>query len=286
MAKRKAEKRVKKEDLYREYGIEYKDNKIKDPIGNYVPLPITVGTNTKLGKGVGSWSIYHGNETHTINEFGAKAQQVMKDFGVTEFTGSCPMHCNGCYCDNGRYPFDQNRATAIRKLLYARLYMGWLKKAIIAQIKIEGIKQLRIHAQGDFFSADYSDMWKDIAVECKECCIFWTYTKEEHALEALQGISNLSIVPSCTPYGLNFGTAKELVKLYERLVKDGYRVHICACGTDYQKHCSECKCGCKAIGKECDFVLFIKHSTRDYDFSKDTSVYHDMVLDIIRKQDN
>ena len=93
-------------------------------------------------------------------------------------------------------------------------------------------------------------------------------------------------MPSLTPAGVNFGTCAELLEKYERLTADGFRVHICACGTDYEKHCSDCETGCKAVGADCDYVLFIKHSTKDYKAGKNDAAEFDAVKTIIKNQNN
>lgn len=86
--------------------------------------------------------------------------------------------------------------------------------------------------------------------------------------------------------GLNFGTCTELLEKYRELTAAGYRVHICGCGTPYEKHCHACNTGCKAIGKDIDYVLFIKHSSRDYKAGKDDPLEYAAVCDIIARQDN
>ena len=115
--------------------------------------------------------------------------------------------------------------------------------------------------------------------------MFWTYTKIEYALRILRGIKNLFITPSNTPCGINYGHCDYLLKIHKTLIAAGYRVHICACGTDYQKHCDECNCGCKQVGVTVDFVLFIEHST-DYKAGKNDPKEFKAVCEIIAKQNN
>lgn len=275
---------MKKADVYKKYGIEYKNGKILSPFNTWIPELIPVGTNTKIGN-AGTWSIYHGNETHNIDEFGPATKTVLLDAGAESVTGSCPCHCKGCYCDAGRYRFDAIKAGNIRKLLIARMYPDFMVRAISAQIIADGIGQLRIHAAGDFFSEDYVDAWIKI-ITGAPLVKFWTYTKYEYAVNAFDGIKNISVVPSMTPAGINFGTCAELIERRAELIAAGYRVHVCACGTEYEKHCSDCKTGCKAIGQTCDYVLFIKHSTPDYKAGKKDPAEFDAVKTIIKSQDN
>ena len=274
--------RKTKASVYAKYGIEFKNDKIRSPFGTWIPELLTYGTNSKVGDAATS-SIYHGNETLKIADFGERTQSVMNDANVTEINGSCECHCEHCYCDNGFYKCDSTKAANMLKLILARMYPDFFENAIKAQIEYYGYTQVRIHACGDFFNETYVNVWKRIVLAFPET-VFWTYTKVGFALAALQGIPNLKVVPSRTPYGFNFGTCAELLYRYRKLTEDGYKVHICACGTDFEKHCSECNTGCKAIGETVDFVLFIMHSTPEYDATKDP-LFPEVVA-IIANQDN
>lgn len=278
-------KKESKKDVYARYGLKYESNHIFcEPLNMWINPLIPVGTNTKVGD-AGTWSMYHGNETVTIDELGKKSAAALEAAGLTEITGSCPFHCDGCYCDHGFYNFDGTKAGNIRKLILARFYPEFTKAAIMAQIEADHILQCRIHAAGDFFSKEYVDMWKEVIIAFPEVT-FWTYTKYEAAVKAFDGIKNVSLVPSITPAGINFGTCSELLKKYRELTAMGYRVHICACGTIYEKHCSDCNTGCKAIGKNCDYVLFIKHSTNDYEAGVTDPEEFKLVCEIIARQEN
>lgn len=277
--------KLTKKDIYAKYGIEYKDNKIFcAPLNMWISELIPVGTNTKVGA-AGTWSIYHGNEVLNIKDFGKKTARIMAIAGITEIKASCPCHCDGCYCDNGCYNFDSTKAANMLKLILARLHMAWLENAICACIEANNILQCRIHAAGDFFSKAYAGMWGRIAEHFPNT-VFWTYTKEAFALSTFEKITNVFIVPSVTPFGFNFGTCSELLYRYRKLTAMGYRVHICACGTDFEKHCADCKCGCKAVGIECDYVLFIKHSTKDYKAGEKDPSEFAQVCEIIASQNN
>ena len=278
--------KMSKKEIYASFGIEYRSGKLVTPFNMEIEPLLKNGTNTKIGN-ASTFSIYHGNETLSINDFkeNGKTQAVMKSANITEIKASCPFHCKGCYCDNGNYNYDSTKASLMINLTLCRIYPYWTERAMKAQLVADEITQVRIHASGDFFSGDYVDMWKRIIV-ANPLVTFWTYTKEEHALHAFQNIGNISIVPSLTPCGFNFGTCAELLEKYNAITAMGKRVHICACGTDFQTHCADCKHGCKAIGKECDCVLFIKHSTRDYKANKDDKAEFAQVVEIIKAQDN
>ena len=278
-------KRISKAEIYKQYGITYKSGKVLTPLNTWVKPLLPVGTNSKVGNAA-TFSIYHGNEMHDISEFkNVKIANVLREFNVTSFCGSCAQHCKGCYCDSGFYNMPDVKAGNIRKLLLVTYFPKWTEAVINAQIKADGILQVRIHASGDFFTEAYTNIWKRIALNNPHV-IFWTYTKNSYALEIFKNVPNLTIVPSMTVKGINFGTCKELLKLYNELVNDGYKVHICACGTDKEIHCSDCKHGCKAVGTECDYVLFIKHSTGDYKAGENDINDFKAIYNIILKQNN
>ena len=282
---KKETKKDKQIRIYAKYGIEFDGEYIVSPLGKIRPL-MPIGSNTKVGNAA-TFSIYHGDEILHFDDFkkDGKTQEFMKRAGITEIKASCPFHCKDCYCDNGNYRYDSTKSALMLRLILVKLHLDFVKRALIAQIGADDIKQIRIHAARDFFSNEYVDMWHDVAETCNDV-VFWTYTKTEYALKRFENVKNLFIVPSVTPMGFNFGTCKELLYRYHKLVAMGYRVHICACGTDMEKHCSDCNTGCKAVGKECDFVLFIKHSTKDYKAGKTDPEDFSKIVELIRNQNN
>lgn len=278
--------RLTKAMRYKLYGVTWEKDHVQTPMGNWVSMPLADG-NEKVGKSVKTWSVMHGNELYTLDNVGNKVKAVMQQYGITECKGSCELHCAGCYCDSGNYTrYNDVYARSVQWLTLYRLYPDWVESVITAQIEIENVKQVRIHAQGDFSVNDnYIAMWTRICRHCTNC-VFWTYTKIQAALDAFRGIDNLFITPSITPYGFNFGTCTELLYKYNKLVEDGYKVHVCKCGTDKNWHCETCNHGCKAVGKECDYVLFIKHSTKDYKAGKNDPEQFAAVKAIIENQVN
>ena len=280
--------KINKKAIFAEYGIEWRGKnggQILTPWGDWIALLMPIGTNSKVGDAA-TFSTKHGNKVYNIFEVSEKVRRVMELSGISSIKASCPCHCKGCYCDNGFFNMPSVNDGNMIKLIIATVYPDFLKRALIAQIKAYDIKQVRIHASGDFsINDDYINVWVDVANTCPGV-IFWTYTKDEKALKAFKAVYNIKITPSITPYGFNFGTCGELLVMYEKLTKDGYKVHICGCGTPYEKHCSDCKHGCKAINNECDFVLFIKHSTKDYTAGKDDPNEYKAVCEIIARQNN
>ena len=162
------------------------------------------------------------------------------------------------------------------KTFLARNYMQFVKAAIMAQIKADNIKLLRIHASGDFFGPDYVEMWQEI-VSSFPGVLFWSYTKNAIAEKAFDKFDNCNIVKSIiADYGYNFGKCGYLIRLYNALKAAGNNVYICRCGMDKNQHCNVCH-GCATH----DYVLFIEHST-DYKAEKDP--LFPVLCEIIEKQ--
>lgn len=243
---------LSKKQIYVKYGIEYKSGKIYHEEFGWIN-PLLVDGNSKLGKGVWTFSTLPTNKLYNV-AINGKTYEIM---------GTCPCHCIGCYATTGNYRFSNViTALAIRTWL-ARFDMDFVKRAILAQIEADNIKLFRIHASGDFFNDEYIQMFVEI-VSTAVNTVFWTYTKNTKAENAFDDFSNANIVKSIIPgYGFNFGHCDYILKVYKALKELGKSVYICKCGIDSNQHCTNCK-GCS----EHDFVLFIEHST-GYDAMSD-----------------
>ena len=242
--------RITKKDIYRENGIEFNGDKILSPIGWTTPL--LVDGNGKIGKGVYHFSTCPGNKEFTADFNGVKLETI----------GTCGDTCPGCYGFSNNYKRFGYDALVIRTVL-AREYTDFCRRAILAQIKADNIKTIRIHATGDFFSVEYLEMWKDIVAK-NPGVIFWTYTKEYAAQNAFDAFSNANIVKSnVLDIGYNYGHCDYIITLYNMLSDMGKPVYICRCGIDKNQHCTNCTACAK-----CENVLFLEHST-SYNATKD-----------------
>lgn len=235
----------KKAKIYKEYGIVYKRGKLLSPVGWVNPM--LINGNHKVGSGVWTFSTLPGTLYYDFT-FDGQPYSVK---------GTCPCNCPGCYAMAGFYKtYSVKVALGIRTVL-ARGFIDWLQRAIMAQIKADHIKLLRIHAAGDFFNREYIDMWRAIAMAFPGAVI-WTYTKYSPAEKAFDDVSNVHIVPSIIPgKGLNYGTCAHVLGLYWYLKEIGASVYICRCGFDKTQHCNNCT-GCTKN----TFVLFLEHSTK------------------------
>lgn len=244
--------KMKKAEIYKQYEIEYKNGKILSPIGWINPL--LIDGNSKLGKGVWTFSTMPSNQKQTVKINGVE----------TVICGTCPCNCKGCYAQTGFYKMPSVVYSLAIKTYIASVYTDWMKNAIIAQIHADDIKLCRIHASGDFFSDAYIYAWEEIALSC-DSCAFWSYTKNAKAENAFSDCMNVNIVKSVIHgFGFNFGHCDYILQVYKALKAMGKQVYICRCGIDKNQHCTNCK-GCSKN----DFVLFIEHST-DYKAENDS----------------
>ena len=238
-------KKANKKAIYAKYDIQYENGKIYAPLFGWIS-PLLVDGNSKLGKGVFTWSMLPGN--HAFD--GIVNGQKIVTFGT------CLCNCPGCYAKTGFYNMPSVLAANALKTSLTRVYPDFVKRAIIAQIEADNIKLCRIHASGDFFCAEYIQLWREIVKACPGC-VFWTYTKNKDAERAFDDLENINIVKSIVPgYGFNFGKCGYILKVYAALKEQGKPVYICRCGIDKNQHCTNCK-GCSKN----EFVLFIEHST-------------------------
>lgn len=245
--------RATKKDIYKTYGIEFDGNRINAPLFGFVP-PLLVNGNDKIGK-----NVYHFSTLPADIWY-----HVTIDGETYETKGTCPCNCVGCYAQSGnfkRYPTTKIYL-AIRTIL-SRKYLEFVKNAIIAQIKADNVKMLRIHASGDFFSEEYIAMWEDVVAACPDT-IFWSYTKNQAAENAFDGFDNCNIVKSLIPNcGKNYGHCDYILETFAKLKAEKKSVYICRCGIDDNQHCNTCG-GCSKN----EYVLFIEHST-EYKAKKD-----------------
>ena len=244
-----------KREIFKKYGIEFKDELILSPLGWIRPL-LKEG-NTKTGKKCYTFSLPAGTE------------------------GTCVCDCPDCYAKTGKFRCENVKASLSRNKLLIENYFDFAKRAIQAQIESEKIEMVRIHAAGDFNvknSDEYASLWVYM-VKTFSNVRFWTYTKMQRFETLFDGFSNANIVPSILPYnqGFNFGTCEEILSAYETLLEKGIKAYICECGVNDNMHCDKCA-GC-SVNR---YVLFLKHSAADYNAKKDPLLPE--IVKIIEKQ--
>lgn len=250
MTKAKAKvKKLTKKEIYAKHGIEFRneDGKILAPLFGWIN-PLLINGNTKLGKGVWTYSTLPTNKVFELSIEGCDVKVY----------GTCPCHCEGCYATKGNYCFSSTKVSLARKTILQRLYLDFVKRALIAQIEADNIRLCRIHAAGDFDpkQPEYTTMWHEVVETCTST-LFWTYTKNPKAEHAFDDLGNINVVKSIIEgIGFNFGKCEYIIRVYHELRRLGKSVYICRCGIDDNQHCVNCK-GCV----EHTFVLFVEHST-------------------------
>lgn len=246
--------RITKKTVYAKYGIEMQGNKILSPIG-WIPELLKDG-NDKTGKQVYTWSILPGKHEFSIEIAGKKVVVC----------GTCICNCKGCYAMRGRFNGPVVKESLARNTYLVNEHIGFVRRAISAQLEYIGRGEVRIHAAGDFNTKagnKYPEMWRGIA-ETFNSFRFWTYTKVRECETLFDGLKNANIVKSVIPgVGINFGHCDYIINAYYTLREAGKKVYICRCGIDQNQHCERC-----GICATYDYVLFLEHST-EYVAEKD-----------------
>jgi Gene product 88 len=109
---------------------------------------------------------------------------------------TCPGRsaaCQDCYALQGHW----TRAS-VKKVLAARLHLAESPEfvtAVVLQIGWERIKRVRIHASGDFYSADYIAAWHAIASSCPTTR-FYAYTRSWRVPELAAALAELAALPN------------------------------------------------------------------------------------------
>lgn len=271
-------KRVSKADIYREYGIEYKDGSIYYPGLDRWINPLLVNGNEKIGLGVYHFSTLPGTAEYHININFKRVPTISKKTGkestklvpdtenacVLDLFGTCICDCANCYAMTGNYCYDTTLAALAIRTLIMTYDLDFFTRAIMAQIKADNIQLVRIHASGDFKTVEYIEAWKEI-VKAFPKTVFWSYTKNAIAENAFNEFTNCNIVKSRLPdFSVNYGTCREIMDKYAMLLAMGKTVYICRCGMDKDQHCVNCT-GCSKY----DYVLFLKHGDPSYNAEKD-----------------
>ena len=260
-------------EVYSAFGIDYDPatGKIYAPEFGRIP-ELLINGNDKIGRGIWHFSTLAGKKLYSIAI--ENANGIEKKY---EVMGTCPCTCDKCYGLTGHYLQDDAKKSNGRKTFLAYNHLEFVRRAILAQIIARKIKFVRIHATGDFFSAEYVAMWQDI-ISRNPDTRFWTYTKNRDAEMAFDSLENANIVRSLIPgCGFNFGDGEHLLKCLATLESMGETPYFCRCGIDKDQHCTNCK-GC-SVNR---YVLFVKHSDREYKFENDP--HRDEIVRIIENQ--
>lgn len=242
-----ASARKSKVRTYAKYGIEFKGGKLISPIGPIEEL-LKEG-NDKTGKLVFTFSTLPCTGFFTV---------IIEGIEVI-LQGTCICDCDGCYAKTGRYKLDKVIKSMAINTYLVNNHIEFVRNAIIAQLEYIGRGEVRIHAAGDFDTAnpdEYANMWHEIAATFRSFR-FWTYTKIRKYEALFDDLKNANIVKSIIPHiGVNFGHCDYILNAYYTLRSIGASVYICKCGFDNTQHCENC-----GVCASYDFVLFLEHST-------------------------
>lgn len=260
-------RKMTRREVYAKHGILFDKGKVISPIGPVCEF-LKEG-NDKTGKAVFTFSVLPGTGSFTLDINGH----------VYTAKGTCCCNCVGCYAMTGHY----NHETTIRSMLINTIlineHIQFVKNCIAAQLEYIGRGEVRIHAAGDFNTADpdsYAAMWLDIA-KTFNSFRFWTYTKVKKHETLFDGLKNANIVKSVIPnVGVNFGHCDYIINAYYTLKAAGKSVYICRCGIDKNQHCERC-----GVCATYEYVLFIEHSTG---YNAENDPLYSKLIEIVNNQ--
>jgi hypothetical protein len=150
--------------------------------------------NSKLHKGIATWSITAGKEV-------------------------CGRECKGCYALK-----EQKRWASVRngrEVRYALSLSPKFAEVITKELDKHLGKYIRVHASGEFYSQEYVNKWAKIA-KANPDKVFYAYTKRDFDFTELEGLSNFVLHRSFVEYNgkkvANYGKAEEMSKIAEATV--------------------------------------------------------------------
>jgi hypothetical protein len=264
---RKKQRKESRRDVYARHGIIFDGDKIISPVGPVCEL-LKQG-NDKTGKEVWTYSILPGT-----CEFTAEVNGTV----ITE-RGTCCCDCVGCYAKTGHYRQNSAVRSMVINTYLTVHHIEFVRECIAAQLEYIGRGEVRIHAAGDFNTAnsdEYADMWHGIAARYTSFR-FWTYTKVRRFEGLFDDLKNANIVKSVIPgIGLNFGHCDYIIAAYYTLRELGKSVYICRCGIDKNQHCERCGV-CAAY----EYVLFLEHST---DYKAEADPLYSKLVELVNNQ--
>jgi hypothetical protein len=180
--------------------------------------------------------------------------KIAKTCGIFNLpVSSCAHQCPGCYAAKPEKRFPAVKVSRDRN--YQASLSPFFAQDIIEEIKKSKVIDFRIHESGDFYSQEYIDTWKTVALLSPQVK-FYFYTKNaaRYDFKSFISLPNVNMVDSITPLGLNYGNQDYC----DVLVKD-HGFTLCPCHTKpYKTKEKQCMLDCKVCGTTSK-VCFIQH---------------------------
>jgi len=156
-----------------------------------------------------------------------------------------------CYAVGPQNRYATCRVSRFVNLLAVMYYPDFVASNIVKQVRRRGIKVVRIHESGDFYSKTYEKMWFSIAVELQAECKFYYYTKSDNT-SVLDVLPNTNKVESMLPDGsINFGSIEYCFKKAKEL-----NIAICPVTKGHK----DIRCGLTCtMCHGAEHMLFVQH---------------------------
>lgn len=186
--------------------------------------------------------------------------KISKDVGIFNLPAikTCPNSAtckDTCYAFNAEVMYKKTKEQRQRNFDLIKTTPYKFMIDMIEEINSKGIKIVRLHESGDFFSPSYIYYWEVIIKKCPDT-MFYGYTKVFDKVSRLNKLTNCNIIDSLSNGVRNYGT-----KEYCETLNKKYGHHICKL-----PHDGKCMVDCK-VCLEKQKVCFIIHGTKK---NKDT----------------
>ena len=193
-------------------------------------------------------------------------ERVIVSFGFTSKLGAIPhfslprgITCPGatewckkyCYAAKGRHLYSSVRKSRWNNYEISKRedFVEIMVRAIRKLSERLGVRVLRLHEEGDFYSVEYIKKWMRIAEKLPDIH-FYTYTRSwripelRAALEELRKLPNFTIIASTDPY-----TGPAPAGWPEAGIEKCYNERAARCPHDLDKRitCDKCKLCVKGI---------------------------------------
>lgn len=183
---------------------------------------------------------------------------------------TCPgmtAACSSCYAAKVEKIYPNAKVAYARNLESVMGGTDWID-SVVSQIKRKSVKTVRIHANGDFFSAEYALDWHRIASECPETTFFaftrsWRISGILPALEALKALPNVKLLASVdyatdgqcpASWRIARMMTKEATKAAKKTLKVASGI-VCPEQAKKVKTCGDCKICFSSSSFDVNFLL-------------------------------
>ena len=193
-------------------------------------------------------SLKNGNVTVSLGNLKVSEKVLLFNLPAIKTCPNCVACATGCYARVAEIQYKVVRESRERNWDASK--QPCFVARMVELIERSGVKLVRVHESGDFYSQSYADKWSEIARRLPNVT-FFAYTKSPFRPSS----PNFNIVESVLPNGaINFGPKGEILALAKK-----FKAKVCPCGLSKVKVvCGE---NCTACLRA-KYVVFVEHGKK------------------------